>query len=216
MIALTLWLGRWQTHRGDEKAARQAMLEARAREAPVVIGDSPGPADALLYRHVRVTGQWIPEGQVFIDNQVAQGRAGFYVITPLRVAGGRRAVLVNRGWIARTADYPRAPEVPVPSGEAHVEGLAALPPARFLELSSETVSGNVWQNLSLARYAERMRMELVPVLILAEPPAPGLIGVHERPDTGIARHREYALTWFSLAATCAVLWIVFSFRRQAT
>jgi len=93
--------------------------------------------------------------------------------------------------------------------------LAALPPARFLELSSETVSANVWQNLSLARYAERMRMELVPVLILAEPPAHGLVAVHERPDTGIERHREYALTWFSLAATGAVLWIVFSFRRQA-
>jgi surfeit locus 1 family protein len=196
MIALTFSLGRWQTQRGDEKAVRQAMLEARAREAPMVIGDSPGPAEALLYRHVRVTGQWIPEGQV-------------------RVAGGRRAVLVNRGWIARTADYPRAPDVPVPSGEAHVEGLAALPPARFLELSSETVSANVWQNLSLARYAERMRMELVPVLILAEPPAHGLVAVHERPDTGIERHREYALTWFSLAATGAVLWIVFSFRRQA-
>jgi cytochrome oxidase assembly protein ShyY1 len=25
--------------------------------------------------------------------------------------------------------------------------------------------------------------------------------VHEKPDAGIAKHQEYALTWFSLAAT---------------
>ena len=215
MIALTLWLGRWQTSRAEEKTARQAMLEARIREAPLVLGGSPGTADALLYRRVRVTGQWIAEGQIFIDNQIAQGRAGFHVVTPLRIAGSGRAVLVNRGWLARSRSYPEPPPVAVPGGDVQVAGLATLPPGRVLELSKETISGNVWQNLSLSRYAERMRLELVPVVILADTPGAGLLAVHETPDAGIAKHREYALTWFSLAATLAVLWTVFSFRRAA-
>jgi cytochrome oxidase assembly protein ShyY1 len=58
-----------------------------------------------------------------------------------------------------------------------------------------------------------MRLELVPVVILADTAGAGLLAVHETPDAGIAKHREYALTWFSLAATLAVLWTVFSFRR---
>src|SRR5215468_7382949 len=106
MIALTLSLGRWQTNRAAEKGALQAMLEARVREAPVVIGPSSGPADALLYRRVVVSGRWDPAGQIFIDNRIHEGRAGFHVVTPLRVAGGERAILVNRGWVARTPAYP--------------------------------------------------------------------------------------------------------------
>jgi surfeit locus 1 family protein len=214
MIALTVWLGRWQTHRAEEKEARQAMFDARLREAPVALGADSGPAEALLYRRVRASGEWIAAGQVFIDNQVHQGRAGFNVITPLRLAGSDRAVLVNRGWTARTPAYPAAPEVRVPAGPVTLEGIATLPPVRFLELSSETVAGNVWQNLTLARYAERMHQRVLPVLVLADTAGEGLAPVRERPDFGIERHREYALTWFSLAATLAVLWIVFTFRRE--
>ena len=216
MIALTLALGRWQVGRGEEKAERQALLEARTREAPLVLAGSAGPPEALLYRRVSARGTWIAKGQVFIDNQIDHGRAGFHVVTPLGITGSARAVLVNRGWIARTAAYPKPPAVPVPEGEVEVRGIAALPPRRVLELSSETVSGDVWQNLSIARYAERMRMDLVPVVVLADPPAAGLVPVRETPDAGMAKHQEYALTWFALAATAAGLWIVFSFRKGGT
>jgi len=94
MIALTVSLGRWQVNRGDEKAARQSMFEARTRETPLVLGGSSGPADALLYRRVRVAGEWLPEGLVFIDNRIHDGRAGFEVIAPLRIAGSKTVVLV--------------------------------------------------------------------------------------------------------------------------
>jgi cytochrome oxidase assembly protein ShyY1 len=71
----------------------------------------------------------------------------------------------------------------------------------------------VWQNLSIARYAERMRMDVAPVVVLADPPGAGLVPVREKPDAGMAKHQEYALTWFAFAATAAALWIVFSFRK---
>src|SRR5262249_38628026 len=142
----------------------------------------------------------------------AAGRAGFHVMTPLRVEGGP-TVLVNRGWIARDASYPKAPAVPIPEGGVTVAGLAATPPARVLELSSDVVSGNVWQNLSFEKYAKAMRIDVLPFEILAVPASPGLAAVEEKPDTGIARHQEYALTWFSLAATVAVLWVVVNLRR---
>ena len=208
-------LGRWQDRRAEEKAARQSIFEARTREAPLLLTGSSGPADALLYRRLRVSGRWVREGQIFLDNRIYQGRAGFHVITPLAIAGSDRVVLVNRGWVPRTAQYPAVPEVPAAGGDAEVTGLATLPPRRVLELSKETVSGSVWQNLSLERYAERMRMDVAPVLLLADVPAANAVAVVERPDAGIAKHQEYALTWYSLSATLAVLWLVFSVRRRA-
>jgi surfeit locus 1 family protein len=118
--------------------------------------------------------------------------------------------------VARSAAYPAPPEVPVPAGEVAVEGLATVPPARVLELSSDTVSGSVWQNLSVERYAAHVRREVVPVVVLAASPAPGLAAVVEKPDAGIAKHREYSLTWYSLAVTVAGLWAGLNLRRRRT
>ena len=212
LIALTVYLGVWQTHRGDEKEERQRLLEARMHEAPVVLTGSVGSADALLYRRVRAAGEFDAAGQVFLDNQVMQGRAGYYVVTPLRLRDGA-IVLVNRGWIARGPAYPAPPPASVPAGRVEIAGLATLPPSRFLELGSQTVSGNVWQNLTLDRYRATTRAAVLPVLVLSDAPGEGLAAVRETPDAGVAKHREYALTWFSLAATTLVLWIALNLKR---
>jgi len=168
----------------------------------------------MLYRRVRVAGEWVAIGQVFVDNQMHGGRAGFHVITPLRIRGSDAAVLVNRGWIARGREYPLAPAVVVPEGHVDVSGLVWLPPARFLELSPQGIAGNVFQNLSIDRYREARRLDVLPFVVLADTPAPGLAAVRETPRMGVEKHREYALTWFSLAATAFVLWIVMNLRRR--
>ncbi len=213
LIALTVGLGRWQVNRAEEKTARQALLDAREREAPVVLTGMVPTADSLLYRHVLAAGAWISSGQVFVDNQIQGGRAGFHVVTPLRLEGSPAAVLVNRGWIARDRAYPQPPAVGVPEGPVRISGIASLPPARFLELSGDGVAGQVFQNLSIDRYRGATGLEVLPFVVLADSPAPGLARVREVPRMGVEKHREYALTWFSLAATAFVLWIAMNLRR---
>lgn len=213
LMALTLWLGNWQDRRAAEKTERQALLEARVAAAPVTITGAGGSAQDLLFRRVRAQGRFLPEGQIFVDNRIHGGRAGYHVMTPFRIAPSGAILLVNRGWVARGPAYPAPPEVAAPEGERAVTGLAVLPPARFLELSADVVEGRVWQNLSIERFAQRTKEPVVPVVLLASPPGEGLVVVEERPDTGIAKHREYSLTWFSLAATVAVLWVALNWRK---
>lgn len=213
MVALTGSLGHWQSNRAGEKAARQALLEARVAESPLGIAGMAGPAEDIVFRRVRLEGRFEADGQIFIDNRIHGGRAGFHVVTPLALGESGTIALVNRGWVARSAAFPRPPEVPVPQGAQVVEGLATLPPRRVLELSKETVAGSVWQNLSISRYAAQVGREVLPVVVLASPPAPGLAKVDEKPDAGIAKHREYSLTWYSLAATVAALWLGLNLRR---
>ena len=213
-VALVFSLGRWQLDRAQEKQSRQALLDRRVAEAPLQLTGMVPSAEPLLYRRVRAAGRWLPERQIYIDNQIREGRAGFHVITPLAIEDRREAVLVNRGWIARDAQYPRAPRVEAPPGRVEVEGVAALPPARFLELTAHTVAGDVWQNLSLARYREATGLEVLPVVVLASEPAPGLAPVRERPDAGAAKHEEYAFTWFALGATALALWLGLNLRRR--
>ena len=212
-FALLVGLGRWQLDRAEEKRARQALFEARLREAPLLLTGAVADPQPLLYRRVRAQGRWIAGRQFFVDNRIFEGRAGFHVITPLRLEGRDEAVLVNRGWIARGPEYPRAPAVAVPGGRVEVAGLATRPPARVLELSADTVAGDVWQNLSIERYAAHAHLGLLPVVVLADTPAAGLQAVREQPDAGMAKHIEYALTWFALAATVAALWVALNLKR---
>lgn len=214
LVALTVSLGRWQVNRAEEKSTRQALLESRQAELPLRLTGSVASAEPLLYRRVIAAGEWLPQGQVFVDNQIHAGRAGFHVITPLRIAPDAVA-LVNRGWIARGPEYPAPPQVEVPRGAAEVTGLVSLPPARFLELSAEGITGDVFQNLSVERYREARRLPALPFVILADTPAPGLQPVREAARImGAEKHREYALTWFSLAATAAVLWVFMNLERR--
>lgn len=213
LIALTLSLGCWQARRAEEKQVLQSLLEARIRESPLQLTGSVDSAAPLLYRRVRLAGEWIAGGQIFVDNQIHDGRAGFHVVTPLRLEARKEAVLVNRGWIPRSAEYPRAPAVAVPAGHVEVAGMATLPPRRVLELAATTIDGNVWQNLSIERYAAHTGSSLLPVVVLADVAAPGLVAVSEKPDAGILKHREYTLTWFALAATTLVLWIALNLKR---
>ena len=213
LIALTLWLGNWQLDRAQEKRERQALLEARMNDNPLTLTAAGSDAQALLYRRVRAAGRWLGERQFFVDNQVHDGRAGFNVITPLALEPGPGVLLVNRGWIARTPDYPRAPRIAVPGGHVEISGLATRPPARFLELSPQTVSGDVWQNLSIERFEKASSLQTVPVVALLDTPPEGLAPVREKPDAGIAKHVEYAFTWFALAATAFALWLGLNLKR---
>ena len=212
-IALTGSLSRWQAHRGDEKDARQHLYEERMAQPPLELA-GPVDAAATLFRRVRAEGTWIADKQVYVDNQVEQGHAGFDVVTPLRLQASGSVVLVNRGWVARTDAYPKPPRVDVPSGRVRVEGIAALPPARFVELvPSEAIIGSVFQNLSLERYRKWSGIDVLPVEVFADPPGPGLVAVHERPDAGSEQNRQYEATWFLLAATAAALWVGLNLRR---
>jgi len=215
MLALFAWLGAWQGRRAEEKRVLQAAWDARAAEAPVVLTGAVGDPGPLLFRQVRAKGEWLAAKQIFVDNRIHEGRAGFEVVTPLAIAGSGAVVLVDRGWIARVdAIYPRHPDVEVPRGPVQVAGIATRPPARVLELSPQTVAGDTWQNLSIERYAASSGLPLLPVVILADPPGEGLVAAHERPDAGIAKHIEYRLTWYALAATTLVLWLVLNTRRS--
>ena len=193
MIALTLWLGNWQLNRAQEKRERQALLESRMNDNPLTLTAAGRDPQPLLYRRVRAAGRWLAARQFYVDNQIREGRAGFHVITPLELAPGPGVLLVNR---------------------VEVAGVATRPPARYLELSPQTVMGDVWQNLSIERFASASGLAVAPVVVLLESPPQGLAAVSEKPDAGVAKHIEYAFTWFALAATAFALWLALNLKRE--
>jgi len=214
-VALTLALANWQLDRAHEKEARAAQLAAFAKDPPVHPGAGEWRVEDVEWRRVTVRGRFEPRYGVYIDNRVRQGVAGYHVVMPLAIGERQRYVLVNRGWIAGSGDRAKLPEVRTPGATVEITGLAMTPSRRFLELSTRVVEGNVWQNLTLERYRQAVKIEIEPVVLLQESALDdGLAREWDPPDLGIDRHYGYAFQWFVLALTIAVFYIVTHVRRR--
>lgn len=216
-VALTVALGNWQLGRGEEKAALKARLEELAREPAINVSTRELDASDVELRRVEARGAFEPEFMVLIDNRTLRGVPGYHVVMPLKLAGGGRYVLVNRGWIAGNPDRSRLPEVDTPRGAVVVKGLGVVPGRRFLELSGSVVEGRVWQNLTLERYREAVPIAIQPFVIQQEQegaPDDGLVREWAPPDLGVDRHYGYAFQWFALSVLILVFYLVTHVRRK--
>lgn len=213
LLPLLLSLGQWQLHRAAAKAALQAELDARAQGPLLAVPTAPVEAETLRFRPLLAQGVFEPERQILLDNQVAQGMAGYHVLTPLHLAHSNLRLLVDRGWVPAPENHSQLPAIATPPGEVILQGLAVVPSRRYFALAAEgkAASGwqQVWQNLDLERYQQATGIALQPVVLQLDPASPaGFVRQWPRPDLNRDRHLAYAWQWFGLAATLLVIWVV--------
>jgi surfeit locus 1 family protein len=214
VMALTAALGVWQLSRAQHKLERQAAVERQAALPPL-----DGPAllalpdvDAALHRTAVLRGRWVPAATRFLDNRMLEGRAGFHVLTPLRLAGAEATVLVVRGWVPRDPyDRRRLPQVPTPEGEVQVQGRLAPPPSRLFELGPSE-PGPIRQNIAIDALARETGLALLDVTLLQTSEADdGLRREWPRIAADVHKHYGYAFQWFGLCALVGILYVWFEF-----
>lgn len=216
MMAITFSAGRWQQGRAEEKAALQARFEQNQALAPVNLSSANGDLSELRYRPLVVEGEFIPGKQVYIDNREHDGKSGYHVVAPLKIAGGESVVMINCGWIERDRNYPKPPDVNLPTGRLKIFGSGSVPTTKFIELSDQAISGNVWQNLTFERVKNTLGLGVQPIVLLQQKGTfSGLRPVIEQPDFKIDMHRGYAFQWFALTATLMVIYVVVNSKRRA-
>lgn len=216
LIAVFVALGQWQLGKARVKESAQARLDGQRSEPAVAMPTSlVAEPETLHLRPVLARGEYDAAGQILIDNRVLHERAGFHVLTPLRIASSETRVLVNRGWIPAPADRRQIPTVAVPSGPLLVEGTAVIPSRRIFALAPDTaVPGGdaIWQNLDLDRYRGAVAHAVQPLVIELSPasPAGGFDRDWPRLDQRHERHRSYALQWFGFALATFGIWLWFA------
>lgn len=214
-------LGAWQLRRGHEK---QALLDdyAHALAAePQALTQAPPPRAGALMWPVAVQGRYVAGHDLLLDNQVQDGRVGYDVWTPLQLDDGRFA-LIDRGWIAR-GTMPDAP----PEGVQTFKGLLRALPEPGLRLAADNCAGSDWPRV--VEYPRAADIEclyrplspqaILPGLVLLSPEAPGGFVRRWQPaqDFPPQRHYGYAVQWFALALTLAVLslYVLFKSKKPA-
>ena len=214
-MALTASLGRWQLSRAAEKEASQAAVAERQR-LPALDGASlaqalsDDQARELLHRAITLRGQWLADRTVFLDNRPMARQTGFYVLTPLRLTGSDRVVLVQRGWAPRhQVDRSLLPPVQTPTGEVQVSGRIAAHPPRVYRLGQEQ-GGAIRQNLDLDAWRAETGLPLAPVLVVQTGAASdGLQRDWPEAASGVEKHYGYAFQWFGLCTLIGLLLLWF-------
>lgn len=222
LLALLLSLGFWQLDRAEQKRALLAAYAERPNDAPIQLSSGFVPGPEWRYRHVQVTGSYDAAHQFLLDNRVHQGRAGYQVLTPLRIAGADVAVLVNRGWVPQGATRADLPPLPVPTdAQVRIEGMIDFPPEKVFALGEGEDRDPGWpkvlQRVRLDLQAQQLNARLLPLVVLLAPEQPGGFVREWTPVViGPERHVGYAVQWFALAATLVILYILANLKRVET
>jgi cytochrome oxidase assembly protein ShyY1 len=218
LVLLGIALGNWQTRRAFEKTALQARLEQGMAAPPQVLdGGAIDPA-RLEFHRVIVTGEFIPDWPVFLDNRPSASRSGFILLMPFKIAGADKAVLVARGWLPRNAaEHDRLPAFTTPTGRVTLEGRAVRQMARVMQLGTPAAlqPNAIVQNTSPAEVAGASGLDLLPVVIEQTGPSlPGeaLVRSWPAPSLDIDRHKGYAVQWYALAAMAFLFFVITGFR----
>lgn len=216
VIGVCVAAGNWQSRRAAYKEALAEQLDARSAAPVAELRDGAMKAEDWAFRRVRVRGEYVSAKGILLDNRVLQGRVGYHVLTPLRIEGSDRHVLIDRGWIAAPRTRAQLPAVATPAGLQEVTGVAVLPPERVFELRGGVPEGAVWQHFLMPRYEEWSGLAMQPLLVQQTNDAgDGLTREWVRPDTGVQKHRGYALQWYLFATLTVILYVSLNFRRDA-
>ena len=218
LLVLLLSLGFWQLDRAAQKRLLLEAYTARPDDAPIQVDERFGPTPDWRYRQAQVTGTYMAERQFLLDNRVYQGRVGYFVLTPMRLARSDAAVLVNRGWVAQGSTRAELPPLPVAhAGERVIEGLIDFPGKVFVLGEGEDRDPGwpkVLQQVRLELQSTQLGVRLLPMILLLDPDqADGFVRDWTPVVVGPERHVGYAVQWFALAAVLTILYLWVNLRR---
>lgn len=217
LLPLLIALGFWQLDRAGQKEALEETYRSRQASPPMDLltaGEHRSEREEMLWRRVRLHGEYLPDKQYLLDNQIEGGKPGYLIFSPFRLAGQGAVVLINRGWLPMGGDRNVAPEVPPPPDNSVVEGTAKDPQSTGLflgEAVAEDLEGGLVrvQRLDLDVIARDNDWRLLPYVVrLDKQPGSGFVRDWEAPGFGREKHLGYAFQWFAMAAALLIIYLV--------
>ena len=211
-VALTLSLGFWQLDREKQKRALLEMYDTRSQSSvplETVIDDW----QANQYQRIEARGNFLPDKQIFLENQVREGQVGYHAYIPFRT-DGNTTILVNTGWQKELQENDE-----ISDGQVQIEALLRPPPEVGLRLGSleQTSFDRPYRTpyVDIGWIGKRLDLDLSPFVLLLAKGKDGVIATDWTPvRMSPEQHRGYAVTWFTLAVALVALFLAYSFRKE--
>lgn len=221
LVSLLLALGTWQLNRSEEK---QLLLKSQAQgiasEIVYLSAATEDNADALRYRRAQVTGHYDEAHQFLIDNQISDGKAGYFVLTPFIVQGENKAILVNRGWVPLNKNRSILPDIKMNISPAVITGRINRFPSVGVKLAGAEIPTDSWPSVVQVVdgdvIAKKLGYPLFQFQLELDKELPDGFKREWQTTSSMLpeQHTAYAVQWFALALTLTLLFIGYSFKKN--
>lgn len=209
-FVILIALGTWQMERRVWKTELIATMDAQLAAPPILISRFLAAHSTEDYRPVSATGIFLHDREMYLAARTYQGQLGYHVVTPLVLDDGT-AVLVDRGWVPVDRQAPASRAAGQVAGRVSVTGIARQPPKPGLFTPDNRPDQNLWYWADLPAMGGHAGLSsMAPLLIEAGPAGnPGGLPIGGQTFINLPNnHLQYAITWYSLAAVLAVIYLV--------
>lgn len=226
-VAVMVRLGIWQLDRLEKRRAFNTRVSTQLAQ-PTLLLDQSGldlNLGEMEYRSVVVQGEYDLSHEVALRNQAWDNQLGVHLLTPLKISGTNKYILVNRGWApTENFQYDDWSEYSEP-GLVEVHGmLRATEDTPDYGRRSDPIPlpGEepllVWNFANAEQIAKQVPYELLPMAYVQQAPDASWTELPYRslPDLELTEgpHFGYALQWFTFAIVLGLGYPIFIHRRM--
>jgi len=210
-LALLVGLGIWQIERLHEKEALIATVQAGISAPPVPLADAlaRGAANAE-WRHVRVTGHFLHDKEIYVFSRGPKGAVGGDIDTPLVLMDGG-TVLIDRGFVPEALHESKTRQAAQVTGEVSLTGVLRLSQQPGLFTPAPNTDTRLWFVKDVPSMAKTAGV-IVPSLIIEADATPNPGGWPLGGQTRVEfanDHLQYAVTWFGLALALSGVYLFY-------
>ncbi|HJD56232.1 MAG TPA: SURF1 family protein [Rickettsia endosymbiont of Pyrocoelia pectoralis] len=209
-FAILISLGFWQFSRLQEKklflASMQKNLTSPAINLEEIHNDTP-------YSKVKVTGYFLPDKDIYLYGRrsMSSEKDGYYLVTPFKTIENK-IILVARGWFSNRNKNIISGAT---NDRKHKLVGVTMPSERTRSyLPANDIKNNVWLTLDLQEASKVLGLDLENFYLIEESKDISnldiLLPLSINHLAAIRNdHLEYALTWFGLAASLVVIYVIY-------
>jgi surfeit locus 1 family protein len=214
MMVVLARLGFWQLDRLDQRREKNAIAAAALASAPLDLFEEDLASDltALRDRPAKASGEYDLDNQLVLKVQNWEGQAGAHLITPLLRADGKKAVLVDRGWIPEAENNPVDRATYDVNGPVKVEGYVALSQViRGRESSVPEEPVTEWYRVDIAAIQPQMPYELLPIFVVQAPEDNQVLPYRPEQEIDLSEgpHLGYAVQWFIFSLGLGIAYVIY-------
>lgn len=209
-LIFLLTLASWQVERLKWKNALIAVIDERVASEPIKFKTNLDIKE-VEFRKTSIKGRFLHAKEIHLSPKYYNQKIGFHVLTPFKLSDGSGYVLVNRGWVPDGFKEKDKRKNTLANSEVTINGTILRPQRRNVFTPENDLVKNYWFWVDIEKISEYAGVKVSPFVVVDEGrnvknvyPIKLEVKPELRND-----HLQYAITWFSLAITLVIIYIVY-------
>ncbi len=219
LFVLCCVLGVWQLHRYHFKKELLATYQKNLTTKPEPFQQINQNAD-VQFQRVVVKGDYLNDLTMLLQDQFHNDQVGYDVITPVRIPGEKKLLLVDRGWVEKPQNSD-LPIIAATKGHPPIMGyLKMLGEYQFIlgdNILAPTQRPIVMQKIDVNELSRITNQEYFPFILRLDAQASnGYVRDWVVTTVMPERHMGYTVQWFALALVLLIAYLCSCCERVTT